>query len=194
MKHLTAATFALALAAAVPSGGAMALPLTSPVPSNAYITYAGLDWAWGGPCPYSGGCYATGDLSYQSGQGRRLPTAAEMAIVDALDAASADAFANLFIQTGANVPAGGTDPVSGAYFAAGLPGADASCATPYFNTAATWCDWQDGAAGEWTGAALGAGITWSEQLYVRSIPEPASFAVLGLGLLGLGAVARRKFG
>jgi hypothetical protein len=60
--------FVLALASllAVP---ALALPINGPVPSDAYIVYNNLDWAWGGACPYSGGCYATGDLTYQGTQG-----------------------------------------------------------------------------------------------------------------------------
>ena len=89
---------------------AYALPINSPVPSNAYIVFAGLDWAWGGPCPYSGGCFATGDLTYQSTQGWRLPTAGELALIPSN-------FASDFITGSGNVPFNGVDPVSGAYFA-----------------------------------------------------------------------------
>ena len=76
---------------------AYALPINSPVPSNAYIVFAGLDWAWGGPCPYSGGCFATGDLTYQSTQGWRLPTAGELALIPSN-------FASDFITGSGNVP------------------------------------------------------------------------------------------
>jgi hypothetical protein len=101
--------------------------INSPVPSSAYIVYAGLDWAWRNPCPYSGGC-GNGDLTYQGTQGWTLPSAADMAIVDALDGSvyqgpGSDTFANLFLDNpGGNVPPNGTDPVSGAFFAQGSEG------------------------------------------------------------------------
>ena len=102
-----AAAFALAASALALAGGqANALPINSPVPSNATITFGGLVWAWGGACPYSGGCYATGDLSYQSTQGWSLPTATDLALVDAYDAVNPSAFADLFFA-GGNVPVGG---------------------------------------------------------------------------------------
>ena len=192
-KIVGAAAVALAASALAMAGGqANALPINSPVPSNAYITYGGLDWAWGGACPYSGGCYATGDLSYQSTQGWSLPTAADMAMVDALDASNASAFANLFLVAGKNVPIGGSDPVSGAYFTDGSGGA---CASPYFDTAAGWCDGGDGKAGLWQGSVIGQayGGYYDEQLYVRSaVPEASTWALMMVGFAGLGSVIRRR--
>ncbi|MGH7154993.1 MAG: hypothetical protein ACREF3_13790, partial [Acetobacteraceae bacterium] len=157
MRKLLFSLMGLVLAAP-----AYALPINSPVPTNAYISFDGLDWAWGGPCPYSGGCFATGDLTYQSTQGWRLPTTAELSAIPTN-------FANDFVFAGANVPLGGSDPVSGATFT-GSPPAAAACATPYFNTAATWCDWGDGASGDWAGAP-GSG-SFAEQLYVRGAAVP----------------------
>lgn len=181
MKKLLFALFGLALAAP-----AYALPINSPIPSNAYIVFGGLDWAWGGPRPYSGGCFATGDLTYQSTQGWSLPNAAELAEIPAN-------FASDFVFPGANVPLGGTDPVSGATFTGAVPGT-AACATPYFNTAATWCDWNDGANGDWAGTPGSDGF--AEQLYVRTaaagVPEPGSLALLAGGIVGIGAVFRRR--
>ncbi len=155
-----ARAFSLVLAAfslMLVGGRANALPINSPVPSSAYIVFDGMDWAWGRPCPSSGGCYATGDLTYQSTKGWALPSAADMALVDAYDLVNPGAFAELFLDNpGGNVPAGGSDPVSGAYFADGGSTTTGSCATPYFNTAATWCDAGDGLNGAWNGSVLGA--------------------------------------
>ena len=152
----------------------------SPVPATDYITYDGLEWAWGGPCPYSGGCFATGDLTYQSTQGWALPTDAQMALVDSLDGSvlggpGSDTFANLFINSGTG------------------------CATSYFSGAANWCDWSDGTSGLWAGSQIGNNSGegyYAEQLYVRSaVPELSTWAMMGLGFAGLafaGARASRK--
>jgi len=172
---------------------AQALPIHSPVPSDAFITFGGLEWAWGGPCPYSGGCSGTGDLSYQSTLGWSLPTASELA-------SAPDATAFLF--PGANVPAGGTDPISGASVGIGGPlTSDMACAAAYFDTADAWCDFADGVgqidagfAGIWAGAP--GSYSWSEQLYVRSkiapTPEPTTLILVGSGIAGLALRRRGK--
>lgn len=95
------------------------------------------------------------------------------------------------------MPLGGTDPVSGATFQAtnaNLNGA-AACATPYFSNSFKHCDWHDGLGqpfGPWAGMPGAPGF--ADQLVVRAsaVPAPASMAVLGMGLLGLGAAARRR--
>ena len=183
-RFLLATALATGLcAAAAPK--AEAAYLDAPLPANAYITKDGLDWAWAFPLPASSGL----DLSYQAGQGWRLPTAAELALAP---------LATDFVFSGANVPLGGSDPVSGAHFqatTASLNGAGA-CATPYFSNFYTHCDWVNGlgqASGiGWAGTP---GAPWhADQLVVRAsaVPAPATLGLLGAGLIGLGAVTRRR--
>lgn len=180
MKFAKRLSIALALCAAV--GSANAALVNAPVASNAYITLNNVDWAWAFPLPASAGL----DLSYQSQFGWRLPTAAELANAP---------LATDFMFAGANVPLHGTDPVSGAYFAAtngNLTGAGA-CATAYFSNSYRHCDWQDGAGqkyGPWAGTP--GSQSFGDQLVMRAVPEADTYAMLvaGLGLLGL--VARRR--
>ena len=85
MNVKVAAFAALALGATGISAPAFAA-INAPVPVANYITFGGNDWAWASPCPPSGAGQGTTcgdgspiDLSYQSTQGWRLPTAAELA-------------------------------------------------------------------------------------------------------------------
>ena len=68
LRSIAIAVGIVGLLAAAPVQAAI---LDAPVPTNATITFDGLQWAWGGACPYSGGCYAIGDLSYQGPLGWR---------------------------------------------------------------------------------------------------------------------------
>lgn len=171
-------TLALAMAPA------QAAPINEPIPTNAYITHAGLDWAWGGPCAYGGEC-SQADLSYQSTLGWRLPTLAE------LGALPTD-FATYFRFDGANAPDGGTEALTGAYFS-GSPGGDAACATAWFDTAYTHCDWGDGALRGWAGLNT---TPYADQLFVRAAtvdaPEPTAIALFALGSCLLVAARRRR--
>lgn len=160
-----------------------------PVPTNAYITQGGLDWAWGAPLPDSS---FANPLSYQGTLGWRLPTAAELASAP---------LATAFIFVGANVPLGGAD-ANGASFQAtnaNLTGA-AACAAAYFASGYSHCDWQDGLGqpyGPWAG--MQGSDSYADQLYVRAavggaVPEPASWAMMigGFGLAGAAMRGSRK--
>jgi hypothetical protein len=162
--------------------------IETPLPTNAYIVFAGLDWAWAYPFPAS---YSGFDLSYQSQFGWRLPTAAELA--NAPNATD-------FLFAGANVPFygtgspySGTDPISGAYFsttnAAYVSAASAgACATPYFSTLYYNCDWADGNGQSnygnvWAGTP--GSYPWSDQLVVRDITASVPGPIAGAGVPGL---------
>lgn len=158
----------------------------TPLPDNTYISKNGLDWVWA--YPYNNG-HANFDLAYQSQFGWRIPTAQELAQAPS---------ATDFIFVGANVPLGGTDPLSGASFQvanAALDGA-AACATPYFSNG-TWnhCDWGDGNNDLWWG--LPDVPSYSEQLLVRgalqedSVPSMTTLGLVLMGLILFGIAATR---
>lgn len=164
--------------------------LNIPVPSNAYISQGGYDWAWAGPLPASSGV----DLSYQSQFGWHIPTVAELLFAPR---------ATDFLVPGGNVPFGGTDPFSGAFFSA-VNGAYSSAqsagavAVPYFNTIFHHADWQDGLGqtyGPWAG--MPGAFGFADQLVVRGqVGHPTPDAASTMSLLGMGAgllsLIRRK--
>ena len=155
----------------------------TPLPANTFITMNGLDWAWAYPVTATDGGF---DLSYQSQFGWRLPTTLEL---------ESAPLATDFIFPGANVPLGGTDPVSGAEFQAvnaALDGA-AACAAPYFSISGfDYCDWSDGKGQPYEPwAGLPGDEWWSDQLVVRGemveeykpVPTMGQFALILLILL-----------
>lgn len=190
MKRLFAA-----LVLAVCSQASMAALVNVPLPAGSYISnYAGsgLDVAWAAPCrPIDPSCGVI-DLSFQSQFGWRLASAAEAAFL------AANLKGQDFVFAGANVPLGGSD-ANGANFQAGSPGGAAACAAPYFSNFHYHCDWGNapGAnAGYQEGWAFGqeGELSFGEAIVVRNnlVPEAGTLAMLGLGVLLVGAVRRRR--
>lgn len=167
--------------------GLQAAIVDAPVPTNAYITHNGYDWAWAFPLPGA-------DLSYQGALGWRIPTAAELLLAPtALD----------FLVAGGNVPFQGVDPVSGAYFAAtnsdyNNSQSAAAVAVPYFSNSYSHADWQDGLGqtyGPWAGMQGAQGF--ADQLVIRDsasagVPEPSAFVLMAGGVLSLVVRKYRK--
>ncbi len=182
---------AMSLAALVLPAPASAALVNQAVPTNAYITFNGFDWAWAAPVYPS-----EVDLSFQSQFGWRLPTAAELLLAPA---------ATQFMFAGANVPLGGSDPVSGATFTfsdgTSLTG-PAALAAPYFSNYSHG-DWCNGQGSNCTGNLAGQSIAWnsptfvSESLVLRvsannAVPEPSTWAMMLLGFGAVGFSIRRR--
>lgn len=187
MKKLLLATAATLLA----SGTANAALVDMEVPDNAYITVGGFDWAWASPLDNN-----SLDLSFQSQFGWRLATVEEL--LNAPDATQ-------FLFAGANVPLGGSDPVSGArfQFTDSSLNQDGAVAAPYFSNF-SHVDWCNGPGsncarrgrGERPWAGLRGASSISESLVIRAslgaVPEPATWAFMIFGFGAIGGAMRRQ--
>lgn len=175
-KHFTLLAAAAFGAATLCAQTASAAPIQAPVDSNAISNYQGLEWAWASPCGNQAYSCGTIDDSFQTPLGWRLPTASEVAAHIASDIG---AFIASFNFVGSN---------TGGY----------ACASAWFSNEYSHCDSGDALSGLiWN---LGPGHDpnydgfYSETFYVRAatVPVPAAFGLLALGLGVLGGVSRSR--
>ena len=182
MKTLFLASAMLAAFSAAPAAAALNVPL----PTNTYITFGGLDWAWASPCSPTGcnGGQDVLDLSYQSTLGWRFATAAELLARPA---------PSDFSFSGANVPFGGNS-VEGTFFNGAMPG-DGACAAAYFTAGFfNQCNYGDAQIDAIFGVYFDPNERNVETWLVRggAVPEASTWALLIAGFGLVGTAMRRR--
>lgn len=166
-KYITLAALATGLFAAATPAAAI---INAPVPTTNYITFGGNDWAWASPCPPSGSAGGT-----QCG----TPNTVDFTY---------QATQGWRLPTAAELAAG---PTVADFGTAG----NFKCASAWFNTVYTHCDYGDAASGAVYGSA-GGGNWYDETWVIRGVPEPTTWLLMiaGFGLVGTSMRNRKRAG
>lgn len=172
--------------------------LLTPLSNNAYITVGGYDIAWAGPVNWQSNYWQPLDYSYQSQFGWAPMTLAVYNQIGGLDAPN-------FIGNGYNAAWNGSqylDPATGAFSYEAFLGANSiAIATPWFSNQHLHIDYSQAVGGQaWNGLDFdgpSCAGSCNEALASRvhqgaQVPEPATLALLGLGLAGIGFSRRKK--
>lgn len=148
--------------------GAHAVLIEAELTSDAYITVGDFDWAWAAPvAPDTDFAPYTFDNSFQSLFGWRVAETAD------------------FLRDGVTAASFGTAQ-------------DFACASSYF-TNGSLCNYNDGVLravhnmpDPYTGGGENVWETWVVRQSSGQVPSPATVALFGIGLLGLGWSRRQK--
>lgn len=171
MKRFLAIIAATFLAVQGMATGAQAALVNAPVDSSEYITIGGFDWAWAGPCAPEAPSCGVIDMSFQGPLGWAVTTGSQITDIIA-SVGGLKSWVDLFAATDI-------------------------CASRFFSSLYSHCDYNDGYAGYIFGLAGDPGANTNEEVFVvrvSAVPVPASLPLLigGVALLGLIGRAKRR--
>jgi hypothetical protein len=170
MKKLATITLTILTMGLATSASALALLGQEPDPSL-IVTAGGLEWVYAGPCAGEGSSCGVVQLHHGFTFASDADWTASFASINDL----VTAFTN--------------------------PNQSVKCASTYFNTVYDHCDMSDTQSGYIWHSPLapdashrdnGASETFLVRGLIAQVPEPASLALLGIGLAGLGAMRRKQ--
>ena len=154
---------------------------TNIVPDSLIVTFGGFDWVWASPC--SADCSPLVD-PLAGGTDWAFPAAFPVLFQPDLSVGISDP--NYFITNPLWPIYDLFAPLKNQPFTA----ATGACAAGIFDEVFNHCDYSNAVQGGIAPDGI-VGSVWETWL-VRPIPEPASLALFGIGLAGLGFMTRRR--